>query len=116
MSGDAVPAPVRLVAEFTARSGHEQEVASLLAALRADVRNEPGCVRFDSFQVASAPDGIDIPSGPAPIGARFVVIEEYRDIEAFRAHLSAPYGAEFNHRLRGLILESGSVLTFLAPV
>ena len=44
------------------------------------------------------------------------MIEAYRDEEAFAAHLAAPYGAEFNAALVPLIVEDGSVLTFLTPI
>jgi quinol monooxygenase YgiN len=51
-----------------------------------------------------------------PTGTGFVVIEAYRDEEAFEAHLGAEYGAVFNAALGPLIVEDGSVLTFMAPI
>ena len=44
------------------------------------------------------------------------MVEAYRDEEAFAEHLAAAYGAEFNAALGPLIVEDGSVLTFMAPL
>lgn len=95
--------PVSLIAEFTARVGKADEVAGLLAGLAVDVRAEPGNVVFDTFQQFEAPE-------------KFVVYEIYKDRAAFEAHIGAAYGAVFNAKLRELIEEPNSVLTFLTPV
>lgn len=102
---DTLPAtgPITLIAEFTARPGQAETVAELLAGLAVDVRQEPGNVAFDCFRRL---DG----------SAKFVVYEIYRDKPAFAAHISADYGAVFNARLRELIVEPNSVLTFLTPL
>ena len=119
---DAVPdGRVELIAEFTAIAGREEEVERLLLALTAEVRQESGCLEFTPHRVAAAPSGPAFAAaaavaGPAPVGARFVVTEVYRDAAAFAAHLAAPYGADFNAALGPLIVERGSVLTFLASL
>jgi quinol monooxygenase YgiN len=95
--------PVVLIAEFTARPGEADTVAVLLAGLADDVRREPGNVAFDCYQREEDPH-------------RFVVYEIYRDRAAFEAHIGAEYGAVFNARLRELIVEPNSVLTFLKPM
>ena len=95
--------PVTLIAEFTARPQQAETVAELLAGLAADVRQEPGNVAFDCFRRLDD-------------SAKFVVYEIYRDKAAFEAHITAPYGAVFNARLRELIVEPNSVLTFLSPL
>lgn len=94
--------PITLIAEFTARPGQGDTVAVLLAGLAVDVRQEPGNVAFDCFRRLDD-------------AAKFVVYEIYRDKAAFEAHITAPYGAVFNARLRELIVEPNSVLTFLTP-
>jgi quinol monooxygenase YgiN len=101
---DNLPAtgPITLIAEFTARPGQGDTVARLLAGLRTNVRQEPGNVAFDCFRKLDD-------------AAKFVVYEIYRDKAAFAAHISADYGAVFNARLRELIVEPNSVLTFLTP-
>ena len=116
MSWSSEAGRVELIARFTALPGHEEEVARLLLALTARVREEPGCLAFDPYRAGPAPAGSAAASGPEPIGTRFTVIEAYRDEAAFAAHLAAPYGAAFNAALVPLIEEDGSVLTFLAPI
>ena len=95
--------PVSLIAEFTARAGEAERVTALLAGLAVDVRAEPGNVVFDCYRRLEDRD-------------RFVVYEIYRDKAAFEAHISAEYGAVFNGKLRELIVEPNSVLTFLGPM
>jgi|GEM_PF-357327 len=108
---------VDLVAEFTALPGHEDEVEALLADLAVAVRGERGCLVFDSYAVAAPPPVAEAAAAPAVDGRRFVVVESYRDAEAFEAHLEQPHGAVFNAALRPLIAEpTGSVLRFLRPV
>jgi len=108
MSGE-----VRLIAQFTARHGAEEEVERLLLWLTNQVRLEPGCLEFTPHRAVRSPAvGVES-SVDAPVGRRFVVTERYRDEAAFAAHLAAPYGAEFNRALGLHIEESGSQLTFL---
>ena len=94
---------ISLIAEFTARPGEGERVAELLADLAVDVRAEAGNVVFDCYRRLEDRD-------------RFVVYEIYRDKAAFEAHISADYGAVFNGKLRELIVEPNSVLTFLGPL
>lgn len=93
---------ITLIAEFTARPGQADAVDVLLAGLARDVRQEPGNIAFDCFRRLDD-------------DARFVVYEIYRDKAAFAAHIAADYGAVFNARLRVLIVEPNSILTFLNP-
>ena len=116
MSWSSEEGRVELIARFTALPGREEEVARLLLALTAEVREEPGCLAFEPHRVAAAPAGSAASAGPEPIGTRFIVVEAYRDEEAFAAHLAASYGANFNAALVPLIVEDGSILTFLSRV
>jgi quinol monooxygenase YgiN len=116
MSSTQTAGAVTLVAEFTALGGREDEVERLIVGLADDVRREPGCLDFTPHRVATAPADLAVAAGPAPVGARFVVTETYRDADAFAAHIAAPYGAVFNAALGPLIEEDGSVLTFLRPL
>lgn len=95
--------PISLIAEFTALPGHEDAVAELLAGLAVKVRNEDGNIAFDCYRRLES-------------RAKFVVYEIYRDKAAFEVHIGAAYGAEFNAKLRELIVEPNSVLTFLTPL
>jgi quinol monooxygenase YgiN len=94
---------VALYAEFTAKPGREEEVASLLAELTRKVRTEPGNLVFDPHRLESNP-------------AEFFVYEVYADPAAFDAHITADYGATFNTALGYLIIGDGSELTWLRPL
>jgi quinol monooxygenase YgiN len=91
-----------LYAEFTANPGAEARVAELVRDLTARVRAEPGNVIFNPHTLVDDP-------------RRWFVYEEYRDADAFREHISADYGAEFNRALADLVEGGGSTLTFLTP-
>jgi quinol monooxygenase YgiN len=76
-------------------------VAELVRALAERVRAEPGNLVFNPHTLVDDP-------------RRWFVYEEYRDEAAFREHLAAHYGAEFNAALATLVEVGGSRLTFLA--
>ncbi|HUX72235.1 MAG TPA: antibiotic biosynthesis monooxygenase [Cellulomonadaceae bacterium] len=92
-----------LIATFTARAGERATVTRLIADYAEVVRSEPGNERFEPFTDAADDH-------------RFVVIESYRDDEAFAAHLGARAGADFNAELMHHIVEPASVLQFLRSV
>jgi len=92
--------PVILYAEFTAKSGSESEVETLISGLAEDVRREPGNTEFTVYRERDNP-------------RKFFVFEQYRDEAAFDAHITADYGAVFNERLSSLIEEGESQLTWL---
>ncbi|MFF5983279.1 putative quinol monooxygenase [Streptomyces olindensis] len=92
-----------LLAEFTAREGAEREVARMIQEYARKVREEEGNLTFDVYTKAASPRA-------------FWIFEVYRDEDAFKAHLAAPYGAPFNAALTPLIEEDASVLTFLDPL
>ena len=116
MSWSSDEGRVELIARFTALPRREEEVSHLLLTLAAKVRGEPGCLAFEPYRVGPAPSGSGVAAELEPAGTGFVVIEAYRDREAFEAHLAAEYGAVFNAALGPLIVEDGSVLTFVAPI
>jgi quinol monooxygenase YgiN len=89
-----------LLAEFTVKPGAEDRVAEMVTELAGSVRQEPGNVTFAVYTKADDPRS-------------YWIYEVYRDDDAFRAHLAAPYGGPFNAELTDLIEEDGSVLTFL---
>jgi quinol monooxygenase YgiN len=89
-----------LLAEFTVKPGAEDRVAEMVTELAGHVRQEPGNVTFAVYTKADDPRS-------------YWIYEVYRDDDAFRAHLAAPYGGPFNAELTDLIEEDGSVLTFL---
>ncbi len=91
-----------LIATFTARAGEGATVTRLIATYADVVRSEPGNERFEPFTDAADDH-------------RFVVVESYRDDDAFAAHLGARANADFNTELLHHIVEPASVLQFLRP-
>jgi quinol monooxygenase YgiN len=89
-----------LFAEFTAKPGHETEVAKLINEFAEVVRQEPGNIAFEVYVVSEAPN-------------RFFVFEKYADVAAFERHLGAPEGRTFNDVLGPHIVEPHSQLTTL---
>lgn len=83
--------------------GREAQVAELLVGLTAAVRAEPGSVLFEASTLAGHPH-------------HFFVYEEYRDVEAFEAHLRSDYSIEFNRKLAPLVEGGRSELTWLVPL
>ncbi|GAA2767160.1 hypothetical protein GCM10010103_62010 [Streptomyces paradoxus] len=92
-----------LLAEFTARKGAEDEVTRLIREYALKVREEEGNLAFDVYTKTANPRA-------------YWIFEAYRDEDAFRTHLNAPYGAPFNAALTPLIEEDASVLTFLEEI
>jgi quinol monooxygenase YgiN len=87
-------------AQFTAKSGHELDVANLINDFAQVVREEPGNESFEVYVQAETP-------------GRFFVFEKYADEGAFRTHVRAAPGQIFNRALNPLIVEPHSQLTML---
>ncbi|MFC5502888.1 putative quinol monooxygenase [Lysinimonas soli] len=92
-----------LYAEIVAAPGRDREVRALLSELTAVVRAEPGNVLFEPSEREDRP-------------GHFFVYEEYRDAEAFAAHIASEASVEFNRRLGPLVEGGASRLTRLAPL
>lgn len=92
--------PVTLYAEFTALPGHEVDVRSLVAGLTTQVRDEPGNVLFLVHHRSDNPSA-------------YIIYEEYRDQDAFDAHISAEHTTRFNAELGTHITEPRSQLSWL---
>ncbi|WP_298227687.1 putative quinol monooxygenase [Gryllotalpicola sp.] len=92
-----------LYAEFTALSGHEEEVSALLARLAHDVRAEPGNVAF-------------VPTRRPGRDGDFFVWEEYADQAAFQAHIGSAHSRAFNEALAPLVVGGASTLSWLEPL
>ena len=88
---------------MTAREGEEDRAAELMEQLAAATQQEPGNICWIGHRSTENP-------------RTFMVYEQYRDEDAFKEHLNAPYGAPFNAALVPLIEEDASVLTFLDPL
>ena len=88
-----------LIAQITARPGHESDVQAVLAEYGKYVRKEPGNEIFECYWAEDNP-------------RHFIVYEIYTNEAAFKAHLGAIENAEVNSKLASLT-DGGSSLTFL---
>jgi len=74
-----------LLPEFTVKPGAEARVAGKVTELAGHVRREPGSLTFAV-------------SAKAEDSRAYWIYEVYRDEQAFRAHLVAPYGGAVQRR------------------
>lgn len=101
MSSSQSTAPRQLYAEFIALQGSEARVAELAVGLVADVRAEPGCLRFDAFTRQDDP-------------RHWVVFERYESEEAFEAHIASDHSQQFNIEIAPHIVGGESTLIWLS--
>ncbi|MFC0267453.1 antibiotic biosynthesis monooxygenase [Kushneria aurantia] len=91
-----------MMARITPVEGQTSQVRHHVEALARRVRREAGNIRFETHEASDA-------SG-------FVIIEEYRDDDAFQRHLAMPHTQQFNAALESLAEGGGSSVTELAPL
>ncbi len=70
-----------VVATIPARPDTEDAIRAALQALASETRKEEGCLAYDLFESASAPD-------------TFVTVERWTSQEALDAHLASAHVAE----------------------
>lgn len=73
--------PIRVVARFAAKPGHEDTVAEILSALVDPTRAEDGCVTYDLIHNSEDPTD-------------FTFLEEWTSREALDRHLATEHIAE----------------------
>jgi quinol monooxygenase YgiN len=102
--GDDLPPGERpMIALVRAIPGHEQQLATAIAALTTAVRREPCCLEFRAFAEVADP------------GA-FHLYEIYADTEAFRTHLTTDHVAHFFTELAQHSTADANALTQLAEL
>ena len=97
------PAVIALIAELTAHRETRAEVGRLLRAYRSRVVQEPGNLQF-------------LPYTTVDDAGSFWVYEEYRDEEAFQAHIDSRHNREFNRAVGPLLRSGSSHLRILRPL
>lgn len=94
--------PVALIATINATAGSGRELGTLLADYAQHVLAMDGAERFEVYEDTSDPDV-------------FIVIERYRDHDAFKLHLDDPANTELNSKLQNLSA-GGSSLQFISQL
>jgi quinol monooxygenase YgiN len=92
-----VTLPVKTVAVFSAKAGHQSELEKLLRGMVAPSRAEPGNLRYDLWQ------DIDIPH-------RFVLDELYQNSKAVAAHRATPHFQDYLSRINALAERTAAVV------
>lgn len=100
---------IHIVSEITTAPGQRAAVLELFKALAPTVRAEAGCIAYQACV-----DAAGLPRYAQPRGEEgFVVLEQWADMDAFRAHVRAPHMAGYATRMQDLIVRR--VLSVLEP-
>ncbi|MDQ0218099.1 antibiotic biosynthesis monooxygenase [Peribacillus cavernae] len=83
---------------FIAKQDHESSVSSIIQELITETAKEEGCLQYEGFQERRNP-------------ATFVVLEKWRDKEAFSQHSKQPHLADSINKMEDL-LEKPFSITF----
>ncbi len=100
---------IHVLATITTAPGRRQDFLAEFHRLVPAVVAEDGCIAYaPAIDVASG-----IPIQPALRPDVVVVIEQWRDLAALRAHLVAPHMGPYRERVKDLVL--GVQLSVLQP-
>jgi quinol monooxygenase YgiN len=94
---NAMTANVKIVAVLTAREGAVERLRTLLDAMLAPSRAEPGNLRYDLWQDQGEP-------------RRFILDELYVDADAVAAHRATPHFQTYLGQIGGLAERTAFVL------
>jgi autoinducer 2-degrading protein len=94
-----------VIVDLAVRAEHLEEfVDGIRAQMRASLRDEPGCLRFDVLRSTEDP-------------LRFVLHEVYVDEDAFRlAHRAAPHYAAWREVAARCVQPGSHVNTYATPL
>ena len=100
---------IHVIAVITAKPGQREAVLKAFRSNVPAVLAEPGCIEYGA--------GVDMANGPAfqaPYGPdTLVVIEKWDDMDALRAHSTAPHMAAYAAHTKELV--ASRVIHILSP-
>ena len=85
-----VDTSLRVIARVKAKLNHVAQLREILYALVEPTRREPGCLSYELLQNSSEPTD-------------FVLVEQWANAAAERAHFTTPHLLSTLHRLVGLL-------------
>ena len=88
-----------VVAELTAKPGHEDELRSLLLSVIPTVREEEGCIQYDLHVSTADP-------------ASFVFYENWKDADALKSHGRSAHMRAFGAKAAALLSGPARILTY----
>lgn len=100
---------IHVIATIAVAPGRRDAFLAEFRRIVADVLAEDGCLAYGP--------AVDVATGLAPQGPlrpdTAVIIEQWRDLDALKAHLVAPHMAAYRERVKGLV--QGVQLQVLQP-
>jgi len=93
--------PVYLYATMKPVAGEEDFVRNAISVMADHVRDEPGCVRFEVYELDDGTIHVE---------------ETYKDEDAFKAHMATQHGKDFNGSIVGKVVGNGSNVVFMKSI
>jgi len=101
---------IRVVAVITANPGRRDELFAAFQGNAPKVRAERGCVEYRPFI-----DAEGFGTRQAKMGSdALVILEEWEDAEALKAHMTAPHMIAYAERTKDLV--AGRAIHILSPM
>jgi quinol monooxygenase YgiN len=100
---------IHVIAVITAKPGMREAILREFRANRPNVLAEQGCIEYGPAVDAEGAGPIQTKLGPDT----FMVIEQWENVEALKAHAAAPHMAAYAAKTREMIAER--VIRVLAP-
>lgn len=100
---------IHVIAIITAKPGQRGVVLDAFRANMPAVHAEDGCIEYGPVIDAEGMGGFQTRVGPDT----FVVIEKWRDIDALKAHATAPHMAAYAAKVKELLADR--VIHVLSP-
>ncbi len=100
---------IHVIATIDIAPGKRDEYLELFAQLVPKVLAEQGCLAFGPAVDVNSGISVQIPLRDDVV----TVVEQWADLDALQAHLSAPHMAEYKESVRGIVV--GLTLQVLQP-
>jgi quinol monooxygenase YgiN len=101
---------VHVIATIEIAPGKRDQYLELFAELVPKVRAEQGCLAYGPTLDVDSGIGVQIPIRDNVVS----VVEQWADLDALQAHLTAPHMGEYKQAVKGIVV--GLTLQVLQPV
>ena len=101
---------IHVIATIDIAPGKRDEYLELFAQLAPKVLAEQGCLAYGPTVDVDSGIGMQMPMRDDVV----TVVEQWADLDALRAHLSAPHMSEYKESVKGIVV--GLDLQVLQPV
>ena len=101
---------IHVIASIDIAPGKRDEYLELFAQLVPKVRAERGCLAYGPTVDIDSGISVQIPLRDTVV----TVVEQWSDLDALQAHLTAPHMGEYKEAVKGIVV--GLTLQVLQPV